>query len=63
MKSDKRLYKFFPRRNITNDDYINDFDDYVKFILSYGGSTPIYPGLVKSNLTKIGSQYTRNITP
>ena len=47
MKSDKRLYMLLRRKNKKND-YMKYFDAYIKVIYSYGGKTPIHPGLVKS---------------
>ena len=52
----------FQRRNTTNDDYMKDFDDYIKVIDSYRGKTPIHPGLVKSKFTNMGVQDTNNPT-
>ena len=63
MKADKRLYTFFQIRNTINYDYMKKFDVYVKVVESYGGKTPIHPGLVKSKLTNMGVQDTKNLTP
>ena len=50
-KSDKCLYPFFHRRSTTKNDYMKEFDFDVNAIESYGGRTPMHPGLVKSMLT------------
>ena len=63
MKPDKRLYTFFQIRNTINYDYMKKFDVYVKVVESYGGKTPIHPGLVKSKLTNMGVQDIKNPTP
>ena len=44
------IYMLFQRRNTTNDDYMKDFDDYIKVIDSYRGNTLIHLSLVKSKL-------------
>ena len=50
MNSNKRHYTFFQRRNTTNNDYMEDFDDYGKSVKSYGVRTPIQPGIVKAKI-------------
>ena len=54
MKSDKRLYTFFRRSNTENNSYMKYFYAYVKVVESYGGSTSIHPGFVRSNITEMG---------
>ena len=63
MKADKCLHKFFQIRNTINYDYMKKFDVYVKVVESYGGKKPIHPGLVRSKLTNMGVQDTKNLTP
>ena len=62
MKSDKRLYMLLQRKNKKND-YMKYFDAYIKVIYSYGGKTPIHPGLVKATITKMIVQDTNNPIP
>ena len=63
IKSDKRLYTFYQRRNTKNYDYMKQFDAYVKVIEYYGRRKPIHPGPGKANITKMGVQDTKNTTP
>ena len=62
MNSNKRLCMLLQRSNTTNNDYMKQFDAYIKVIESYRGKTPIQPGLLKSKLTKMGVQDTNNPT-
>ena len=63
IKSDKILYNLFHRSNTTNDDYMKEFDTYVKVIDYYGGNKPIHPDLVKYNRTNMEPQDINNPTP
>ena len=63
MNSDKILCTFFQRRNTINDEYMKEFDEYINVIKSYVGETPIHPGLIKSNITKMCVKYTNDPTP
>ena len=53
MKPDKRFYILVQYKNTTNNDYMKDFDAYVKVIESYGVKTTIHSGRVKTNLNKM----------
>ena len=63
VKSDKLLYNLFHISNTTNDDYMKEFDTYVKVIDYYGGNTPIHPELVKYNRTNMGLKDINNPKP
>ena len=63
MKADKYLYTLSQRRNTKNDDYMKEFDDYIRVINYYGVKEPTHPGLAKTNLTKMGVQDKNNSTP
>ena len=62
IKVDKNLYTFFQRINTTNNEYMKEFEAYIKVIDSYGGKTPIHPGIVKSKLTNMGVKDNNNKT-
>ena len=62
MNADKFLYPFFNRSNTTNDDYMKEFEAYIKVIESYWIKTTIHPGLVKSKLANMIVQDTNNQT-
>ena len=42
---------------------MKEFDTYIKVIESYGGKTPIHPGIIKAKLAKMVILYTDNTTP
>ena len=62
MKANKNLYTLFQRIKRTHYYCIKGFDAYAKVVESYGGRTPTYPGLVKSNIANMGVQYNNNST-
>ena len=62
MKSENFLYEFFQKRNRKNYDFMKQFEAYIKVIDSYGGKTPIHPGLVNAKLAKMEILDTKNPT-
>ena len=63
MKANRRIFKSFQRRNNKNDDYMEEFDAYIKVIKSYRGRTPIHLGLIRSKIINMEVQDTNNPIP
>ena len=63
MKACKNLYRLFQKRNTTSDDYMKEFNTYIKVIELYGKRTRMHPRLVKDKLINMGVQDTDDKTP
>ena len=53
LKADKCLKTFFQRSNTTNNDYMKEFEAYIKVTESPGIKIPIHPELIKSKLSNM----------
>ena len=62
MKADKSLCTF-QRINTRNDDYVKEFEAYIKVIESYRVKTAIHHGLVNTNLIKMEFMDANHPTP
>ena len=61
-KVKNHLHIFVHRRNRTKDDYLKDFNAYIKVIKSYVGRKPIHTGLIKDKLSKMGVRENNDLT-
>ena len=61
-KVKNHLHIFVHRRNRTKDDYLKDFNAYIKVIKSYRGKKPIHIGQIKDKLANMGVQENNDLT-